>query len=46
MLRLNLFRQFLSQQKSTNTKGQIESDLQSMLDERARMRQEIAKKTK
>lgn len=46
MLRLPTIRKFLSQQKTTTSTGQIDSDLQGMLDERVRLRQEIAKKNK
>lgn len=46
MLRLNTSRKFLSQQKNTNSLGQVDSDLQGMLDDRVRLRQEIAKKHK
>jgi|688.fasta_scaffold2191264_1 hypothetical protein len=46
MLRLNTFRKFLSQQKISNGSRHIDSDLQGVLGERVRIRQEIAKKHK
>ena len=46
MLRLNTFRKFLSQQKISNGSGQIDSDIQGVLEERVKIRQEFAKKHK
>lgn len=46
MLRIGSWRFWLSGQKVPASSGQIDGDLQGMLDERVRIRQDIAKKAK